>query len=192
MAVSNDNKMIAKTLATAFGVKPTVNKYWDDAHASSIDLLKCASPVEADIINYGTIGLSDHALIQNGKEFPARVEITGAAYSRFSDFPNMLSSAAFYTIQHNWFCSPGAVLRNAVDSYMKDSAMKHLFFTSPSLWQDNLETLDLETKKVAWLMAVPISEAERNYKEANGADALEDLFEEHQIDILDLTRKSVL
>ena len=70
--------------------------------------------------------------------------------------------------------------------------MKHLFFTSPSLWQDNLETLDLETKKVAWLMAVPISEAERQYKEANGADALEDLFEEHQVDILDLTRKSVV
>lgn len=192
MAVSSDNKMVAKTLAATFGVEPFVNKYWDDAHETSIDLLRCANPVEADIVNYGTIGLSDHPLIQNGKEFPVRVEITGAAYRRFPDFPNMLSSAAFYTIRNNWFCSPGAVLRNAVDSYIKDSAMKHLFFTSPSLWQGKPETLELETKKVAWLMAVPISEAERQYKESNGAGALEDLFEEHQVDILDLTRKSVV
>jgi len=192
MAASSDNKAVAKALATAFGGKPLVDTYWDDARATRIDLLRCANPVEADVVSYGTIGLSDHALIQNGEEFPARIELTGAAYSRFPDFPNMLSSAAFYTIQHKWFCFPGAVLRNAVDSYMKDSAMKHLFFTSPSLWQGKLETLELATKKVAWLLAVPISEAERRYQETNGAAALEELFEAHQVDVLDLARASVV
>ena len=192
MAVSSDNKVIAKTLATAFGVKPSVAKYWDDAHEASVDLLKCANPVETEVINYGTIGLSDRPLLQDGQEFPVRIEIIGAAYSQFDDFPNILASAAFYILRTGWFCSPGAVLRNAVESYRPDDAMKHLLFTSPTLWQDNLTTLTFEAKKVAWLMAVPISEAEKDYKDQHGADALEDLFEEHQIDVLDLTRKSVV
>lgn len=192
MAVSSDNKVLAKTLATAFGVKPSVAKYWDDAHEISVDLLKCANPVEVEVVNYGTIGLSDQPLLQNGKEFPARIELVGAAYSQFEDFPNMLASAAFYILRTGWFCSPGAVLLNAVESYRPGGSMQHLFFTSPTLWQDNLTTLSFETKKVAWLMAVPISEAEKAYKDQHGADALEDLFEEHQIDVLNLDRESVI
>ncbi|RZK33108.1 MAG: suppressor of fused domain protein [Hymenobacter sp.] len=192
MAVSSDNKVIAKTLATAFGVKPTVAKYWDDAHEASIDLLKCANPVEVDAVSYGTIGLSDHPLLQDGQEFPVRIELVGAAYARFADFPNILSSAALYIQRTGWFCAPGAVLRNAVEAYAPDGPLKHLLFTAPMLWQDNLVTLSFETKKVAWLMAVPISEAEKAYKDQHGADALEDLFEEHQIDVLSLTRASVV
>ncbi|UYZ64890.1 suppressor of fused domain protein [Hymenobacter weizhouensis] len=191
-AVTQENKIIAKTLATAFGVKPTVRKYWDDNRELSVDVLTCANPVDPAWVNYGTIGLSDHPLMQDGKEFPVRVEITGAAYEQFVDFPNILSTAAFYTMRNNWFCSPGAVLRNGVEMYLSNSDMKHLLFTAPSLWEDNLTTLPLDTKKVAWLMAVPISEAERVYKEANGTEALEDLLEKHQVDVLDLKRKSVV
>jgi hypothetical protein len=56
---------------------------------------------------------------------------------------------------------------------------------------DDLTTLELEGKTVAWLLGVPISDGERSFAEENGGDALEALFEEHQIDIFDLTRPSV-
>jgi hypothetical protein len=41
-----------------------------------------------------------------------------------------------------------------------------------------------------WTLAVPISEAEFRCAQANGADALETLFAERQIDIADLYRRS--
>ena len=46
-------------------------------------------------------------------------------------------------------------------------------------------------KSVAWLMAVPISECEYRYAEAEGPDRLEDLFEQQQIDIFDINRPPV-
>jgi len=39
---------------------------------------------------------------------------------------------------------------------------------------------------------VPISEKERRYAEENGSEALEELSEEHHIDLFNLNRKSIL
>ena len=75
---------------------------------------------------------------------------------------------------------------------MQDSLLEHILFVSPFLWEDRLKTLNFEDKKVAWLLAVPISEKEFKYAKDKGKDALEELFEEKQIDIFNLYRKSVL
>ena len=48
----------------------------------------------------------------------------------------------------------------------------------------------LATKTVAWLLAVPITDAEAAYAGQHGAEALEDLFERAQIDLFDLDRDS--
>ncbi len=55
-----------------------------------------------------------------------------------------------------------------------------------------METIELDSKKVAWLLAIPISEAERSFAINNGSNKLEDLFEKHQIDIYDLDRSSIV
>lgn len=65
-------------------------------------------------------------------------------------------------------------------------------FVSPFLWSDQLETLEFDDKKVTWLQAIPISEAEYAYVDKNGAEALEDILEEAEVDILDLERKSTI
>ena len=70
--------------------------------------------------------------------------------------------------------------------------MKHVFFTSPFLWENKLESLKLETKTVNWLLGIPISDAELDYRNENGVDALERLFEEKGIDVFDLERISVV
>lgn len=192
MSASPDNKIIARTMATAFGVKSTVQKYWDDNHELNVDVLTCPNPVDAKRVSYGTIGLSDHPLLLDGKEFPLRVEVAGAAFQEFDFFPNLLSTIAFHTVRSGWFCSPGAVLQGAITMYNPSLSVKHLLFTSPSLWEDNLETVELETKKVTWLMAVPISEEERAYLIQHGSEALEELLEENEVDVYDLRRKSVV
>jgi antitoxin YqcF len=48
-----------------------------------------------------------------------------------------------------------------------------------------LKTLDCGTKKVSWLLAVPISESEYSYLKAHGGQALESLLEERRVDVSD-------
>ncbi len=179
-------------MATAFGIKPSVQKYWDDEHELNVDILTCANPVDTRRVNYGTIGLSDHPLMDGKIEFSLRVEVTGVAFKEFDFFPNLLSTVAFYTIRHNWFCSSGAVLPNAISMYDISCNVKHLLFTTPFLWDNNLETIKLDTKEVAWLLAVPISNNEKLYLEEHGIEALETLLEKEGVDIFDLKRKSII
>ncbi|MMZ71657.1 Antitoxin YqcF [compost metagenome] len=70
--------------------------------------------------------------------------------------------------------------------------MKHMLFVPPFLWEEQLQTIDFQDKKVAWLLAVPISENEYLFAQEYGSNKLEDLFEQKQIDIFDIERKSVL
>lgn len=75
--------------------------------------------------------------------------------------------------------------------YYPDSEMEHVLFTSPFLWE-KLISLDFIDKKVTWLLAVPISTKELLFAEREGTEALEDLFEEKDIDIFDISRNSVI
>ena len=75
--------------------------------------------------------------------------------------------------------------------YYPDSEMEHVLFTSPFLWK-KLKTIDFLDKKVAWLLAVPISTKEFLFAEKEGSEALKTLFENEDIDIFDLERNSIL
>jgi hypothetical protein len=63
----------------------------------------------------------------------------------------------------------------------------------PFPWPSLQESLDLPDRKVSWLMAIPISDAEYEYAQEKGPGALEDLLvKEHEIDVADLIRPSVV
>ncbi|MGE7781030.1 suppressor of fused domain protein [Peribacillus sp. NPDC097264] len=64
--------------------------------------------------------------------------------------------------------------------------LRHLF-----LWE-KLKIVDFPDKKVAWLLAVPISIKEFLFAEKEGSEALETLFENEDIDILYLEINSIL
>lgn len=189
--VTTENRQIARRLASVFSGAPQVNRYWDEARKSHVDLISSSDRPYEGVVSYGTIGLSDHPLIQEEKEFPVRLELLGVSRDVYGEFPRMLTTAAFCVINDLWFCSPGSILRNAVDMYDSSLSMKHFMFVSSFLWE-GLEKMEFESKSIVWLLAVPISENERVYAEKNGTDALEDLFEKEQIDVFDLGRSSVL
>ena len=77
-----------------------------------------------------------------------------------------------------------------VADFLPSTTVPHLYFSAPFLWESSLKTLDCGTKKVSWLLAVPISDAEYEYLIEHGDSALEDLLEKQRIDIFDLTRSS--
>ncbi|GDY33845.1 suppressor of fused domain protein [Gandjariella thermophila] len=130
-------------------------------------------------------------LTRDGAQFPVRVELVGACANNVDFFPNALSTAAFYVINDHLFCQPGTIFPRVIEMYDPDITMKHLMFVSPFIWGDAPHTLELPDKTVAWLLAVPIAEQERRYAETHGAEALEDLFEQAQIDIFDIDRDPV-
>jgi len=191
-SITKDNKAIAMKVAKAFGGKPSVQRFWDEGDKNFVDILQCLDRPQDGIISYSTIGLSDAPLYNDGNEYPARLEIVGACGGGFASFNNALATAAFCVINSKWFCYPGAIFSDILSMYNMSSSMKHLFFVPPFLWEKSLETMAIGNKSVAWLMAIPISNEERTFSEKYDPGALEDLFEEKQIDIFDLERQSVV
>lgn len=188
---SESNELIARTAAAVFGGSPKVVAYGDESEGSSIDILSCADTPRVGATSYATVGLSDHPLYKGDEEYPVRVEFVGTCNTSFAHFANVLSTAAFNIINSRWFCHPGAIFPGIVGMYDASLTMKHLLFVPPFIWTPDLKTLKLEDKTVAWLMAVPISEAEYRFAEENSTDDLEVVFEEKEIDPVDIKRPSV-
>lgn len=145
-----------------------------------------------ELTAYATIGLSDFPNLVGPNKLDIRVEIIGICLSDSESFANGLSTAAFCIINSQWPCYPTSIFPNILSMYDCSRTMQHLFFTDPFLWEDQLKTLNLETKTVAWLLAVPISEAEYRYATEHGAEQLENLLAKYQIDVTDINRASIL
>lgn len=192
---SQINISLARAIATALGIQPKVYPYYDDDKSNSIDILECTDPLNHQNRFYCTIGLSDIPVIIFDEEQNFGVEVLLVAQKENSFAGNLLSTASFFIGKDNWEARPGAVFNNLISLYDTTLEMKHIYFTEPFFWQDKLEELSakIEEKNVLFLLAVPISENELQYKEENGDEALEALlFSENTIDLSDFKRKSVL
>ena len=191
MCVTEEGKTIARTALAAFGGKPSVAKYWDNEKNNSIDILQCSNSPQAGIVAYSTIGLSNYNIGFVVNDVNLRIELVGACDSRFDFFSNILATCAFNIINSNYACFPGTMFTNVISMYDSEMLLKHILFVTPFLWDAKLKTLNLVDKKVAWLLAVPISNEEYNYARQEGTDNLETMLEEKQVDIFDLHRSSI-
>jgi antitoxin YqcF len=192
MGASAENKAVAKQAWTAFGGTPNVRAFHHDTEELCVDILRCDDRPDEGVTSYSTVGLSDCLMLkEDGTEFPARLEIAGACATASELFPNILGSAAFNIMRTRRLCGPGSVMAGCVREYYPSTTVPQLYFTAPFLWEDTLRALDCGTKRVCWLLAIPISDHEQTFLRQHGDTALEDLFEEQQIDIFDLNRASV-
>ncbi|MGI9542390.1 MAG: suppressor of fused domain protein [Cyclobacteriaceae bacterium] len=187
-----DNKQIAKYAAPILGINPSAQRFWDEDRKNSLDIFSVDDPTNQKMKFYGTIGVSDATLKIGGEEQSFRLELVIGGDRTLKKIPNILSTCGFYITKDEWECRPGAVFMRMVQMYYPEFEMKHVYFSPPFPWQDKLKPLQLETKKVVWLLAVPISEQELQYKRDNGDKALEALFEEHSVDVFDLKRRSII
>jgi hypothetical protein len=76
--------------------------------------------------------------------------------------------------------------------WLDNSVCDHCFISLPYLDGEDLELFNYhnQTYRCYWL--IPITEMERDYKLDNGCEALEQLFEEKQLDYLKSDRKCLL
>lgn len=189
--VNDTDKVIARAAAAAFGGHPAVTRFWDDDRRSFIDLLSVKDVPQKGVSTFSTIGLSAYPMGAESRP-DLGVEIVAACGSNFKSFDNALATAAFCVINSGWLCKPGVIFPDILEMYTVAGPMKHMAFFPPFLWEGELKTLQLPGRTVAWLLAVPISDDERQFAESEGVDALETLFEEKQIDIFNLARPSVV
>jgi hypothetical protein len=191
---SADNIKMVQFVAKAVGFEPHVYPYYDNDRSHELSILKLTDPIDPNVGIYMTIGVSDcenNVETNDGYE-NIPVELFMACHKEFDKATNILATTGFYITKDKYECRPGAVFMHMVDMYYTNTAMKHIYFTTPFLWEDKLEQLELDSKEVSFLLLIPISDTELEYKQQNGDDALETLFEDNEIDIYDLNRKSVV
>jgi antitoxin YqcF len=161
--------------------------------SQAIEVLIAPEIPSAGVTSYGTMGLASYPMYQDGLEFPVRLELVAAFYSETRRGADLLGVPAFHIMQRGWLCSPGSILQNAIDVLGVSTTMMHLLFAPPFLWPDLATSATISTgNRVAWLQAIPISDAEYVYSQQHGTASLEVLFEARQIDVFDVNRKSVV
>ncbi|MBF4576521.1 suppressor of fused domain protein [Frondihabitans sp. VKM Ac-2883] len=79
-----------------------------------------------------------------------------------------------------------------IRGYGQDVTTPHALIWYPFGWAGDFEPLVDDETHIEWLMAIPITDAEFTFFEANDADALIDVFEANDIDLYDLGRASAL
>jgi hypothetical protein len=192
LPISPENKIIARYVARVFGGTPRVHEYLNESESLTIGILYCRDRPREGVTSYSTIKLSDHPMKWGEGEFATRLELAGMCANTANYFPNVLASAAFCIIQSDAVYHPGTVMPNYVRQAYASSKLPHLYLTAPFLWENQLKMLDCGTKKVSWLLAVPISELEYSYLKEHGDKALERLMEKQQIDVSNPERPSVV
>ncbi|CAI8878801.1 suppressor of fused domain protein [Chryseobacterium sp. IT-36CA2] len=192
---SEENKKLFDYITNIVGINKMIERHHAEDKKNFIDIFTCDDPLYPRIKICGTIGVSDHPnkieMNDNSfKDIPVELLISGN--TEFTMLANILSTSAFYIINRGWKCQLGSVFMRVIELYFETSDMKHIMFISPFLWEDKLKPLKFETKIVHWLLGIPISDKELEYKIENGTSALEDIFQEKDIDIFDINRKSAI
>jgi hypothetical protein len=189
---SEADRQIAKHVRAVFdGAGCRVIGYLDRDEKSEISVLHSTGTPEEGLISYCTIGLSNYPDDSFAVDPPLGVEIL--AVSNLPDFGEVVSTAAFCVINSGYLVQPGAVFPGVVKLHHPETTVPNLMFVHPYLWDDeDLASRVYGAKTVAWLQAVPISDAETEHRLEHGAESLSTLFEERGPDFIDLRRASIV
>jgi antitoxin YqcF len=188
MPPTSNAKAAAKELARTWAARPTVYRHYDENEQNHIDIASCLDTPTQGCVGVGTVGLSNHDLGMR----ELRVELVGSFAMSFVDAANVAATCAFNGFKDGMPIKPDTVHPDVVKLYDQSTTVPHILLTDPFLWQEGPLTLTDGELKIAWLMMIPISDSELAFANGHGFAKLTDLFEQHQIDIFDLKRLSVV
>jgi antitoxin YqcF len=159
-----------------------------------IDIARFDNSGGPGISSFTTIGLSAAPLMRDGEEFAeARLELCGAVDREYTWFGAVIAAASAKVLDGEWVY-PGRAMPGLVAAASPGISTPHLLFVEPFLWnRENLAApITSIGRKVLWLQAVPITEAELQYGLANNMDALTDLLQERGTEPTNLSRPSAI
>jgi hypothetical protein len=163
----------------------SVTSHCDDTEQHSILIFASA---DAGGTLCSTVGLMDVILgAVSGGEL--RTEILLDHRGRDSHAANVLATVAFYVLKNKWRPAPGVIFEDMLTSYVSDSPGPHVLLVPPYQWVDSrMSKVAVGEFTVYPLVAVPISESEREVVSTRGYEHLLTLWDERQTDVLDWTR----
>ena len=167
--------------------------YWDEEKENCIDVLFCKDSPAKGYLTASTLGLINYDIGYSNADKSIRMEMLMVNYGGNDLIGRILCTAAFGVMISHYACGYGTVFENILEGYLPESAMKHLvFIVPPPFWAEEFKVIEEDDRMITWLLALPISEAERQYLNEHGIDVLQDMFVKENIDAFDLNRKSVL
>ena len=173
------------------GSRCRVVSYLDRDENSEIHVLHSTEVPEQGLISFCTIGLSDHP--DDGYEVDPPLGVEIVAVGSVPEYGEVVSTAAFCVINSGYRARPGGAFPGVVRLHYPDTSVPNLHFVEPYLWDEEaLRAHVYGEKTVAWLQALPITDAETAYLVEHGADALGDVFLRADPDFVDLHRASVV
>ncbi len=187
------HSQIADYVAKAFGAGKAVTKtHRHEEQKVAVDIMCVEECPDEGITSASTIGLSDAVMREeDGEEFPVRLELCAAFPTSAPEFPSILAQLSYLVKKTGQLLAPGTLVENAISELFPDATVPHAYLTTPFPWgEDNLESLTVMGKTIAWLCVIPVSEKERIFLEEKGDEALEDALEDGEVDIYDLERES--
>ena len=180
----------ARAAIAAFGGKPEIYAYGDENESRKVDILSCENRPNPGLVSYSTLGVHLMPNLIDDDDF--RVELAGIAEESVDQFPNLLSTAAFYVIKNRWHVAKGIVFPGLLKQYDMSKTMEHLMWVEPLEW-DTLRSVDVGGGlNVHWVLGFPISESERLYLMDNGFWKLEALMVDREVDYWDVNRRPVV
>jgi hypothetical protein len=189
-AIAESGKAVARAAAAAFGGAPRVDRFYDEDESHSVDQMTCDGRPMAGFTTYSTLTI--HTVPNLLDDADVRIEMAGVAGDHVATFPNMIASAAFRVIVDRWLCAPGVVFQGLVSEYDLSSTLQHILWVPPFPWEQ-LGAVELgDELAVHWLLAVPISEAERTFLNEHGYNVFEALMADRQVEYFDLERPSIV
>jgi len=188
MTISDLANASAQELADTFAASPTFVGCYNNDQGARIDVAIADNVADGRLASAGTVTLADHDLGYGD----TRLQIIAVYPREAADFSRAIGTCALSTIEQAWPLRWGAVHPDVLTLYGLSQALPHFYFLPPFSWADGPKPLTIGEQRVEWLQAIPISEAERAFAEANGADALEKLLVGADIDVEVLATASVV
>jgi hypothetical protein len=188
---SPDDLKILETLTDVIGeVKTTRHLHEHDGRR--MDIVMSENSPRAGVNSYSTIGLSVIPIGYLSGSVYLGAEIVSAAGAELVNYMDVLAACVDDILHSKFRLFPGAVYKNAFNGTYPDLCVKHLIFDTPQGWEKDLLTLGLGTRQAAWIMAVPVTEAELRLYSDSESGELQEQFEARHVDLYDLNRSSVV
>lgn len=167
---------------------PSVQSFHDEGGTHAIDIFFSA---DSDGAVAATIGLMDIDIRVPGSDDPVFTEILIDSKNGGDTILNVLSTVAFYIMKDGWRPAPGVIFEQMIEMYEPSLAVKHIMFVPPFQWSgDEMTRVALSSRTIYPLLAVPITNPERDFAVTRGSDALQLSMEHGGVDVFDWKRAS--
>lgn len=188
LIASSENHSLQSYIKAKIGA-PKMYQYRNNSEKSRFDLFSAKGIPYKMVTTWATIGLSDAPsdLVVYGR--PLGPEFLFVSNTVNSRAPDIISMCADIAINSNLKCMPGTIYPEIIDKYYRNTDVKHIMLHNPYLW--SLDSQIFDSKVVAWLLLVPISNKEFELSRMKGVDYLNSELEKNDVNTSDLNRKSI-